>query len=100
MVTSIRDTDDRDWQAIVAINAAQVHHTSPMDLDRLRELDGLSSYHKVAEVDGDVAGFLLAMREDCAYQNDNYAWFSSRYSRFLCVDRIVVDAGYGSSNKS
>jgi len=94
VVISIRETDDRDWQAIVAINAAHVRHTSPMDLDRLRELDELSSYHKVAEVDGEVAGFLLAMREGCAYRNDNYAWFSSRYSRFLYVDRIVIDAGY------
>ena len=69
----------------------------PADLpQRLAERWG-SVRERVAEVDGDVAGFLLAMREDCAYRNDNYAWFSSRYSSFLYVDRIVVDAGYGGS---
>jgi predicted GNAT superfamily acetyltransferase len=90
----IRDAQGSDLQAVVDINAVEVQHTSPMTLDRLRELDKLCSYHKVAEVQGNVAAFLFCMREKSAYENENYEWFSSRYSKFLYVDRIVVDANY------
>jgi predicted GNAT superfamily acetyltransferase len=27
------------------------------------------------------------------YESENYAWFSSRYEKFLYVDRVVVDSG-------
>jgi len=90
----IRDAHDDDFQAILDINDGEVRHTSPMSVRRLSDLDQLSSYHKVAEVDGDVAAFLFAMRESVSYQNENYEWFSSRYSKFLYIDRIVVDANY------
>ena len=90
----IRDAHDEDFQLIVDINDAEVQHTSPMSVRRLSDLDQLCCYHKVAEVDGDVAAFLFAMRESVSYQNENYEWFSSRYSKFLYIDRIVVDANY------
>jgi predicted GNAT superfamily acetyltransferase len=61
-----------------------------MDEARLRHLDAISSYHKVAVVDGEVAAFLLAMRDDCGYANENFEWFAARFPAFLYVDRIVV----------
>ena len=91
----IRQAHEFDYQTIVAMNDVEVRHTSLMDRERLRNLDHLSTYHKVAEVEGDVAAFLLAMRENCSYQNENYEWFSSRYPEFIYIDRIVVDAQYG-----
>jgi len=81
-----------DFGTLVELNAQEVQQTSPMDLERLRELAQLSSYHTVAEVDGRVAAFLLAMREGAPYLNDNYAWFAARFAQFLYVDRIVVAA--------
>ena len=91
----IRESHEIDYQTIVDINDVEVRHTSPMDIKRLRDLDHFSTYHRVAEVEGNVAAFLLAMRENCLYQNENYEWFSSRYTKFLYIDRIVVDAKYG-----
>jgi len=79
-----------DFGTLVELNAREVQQTSPTDLARLRELAQMSSYHRVAEVDGRVAAFLLAMREGAPYLNDNYAWFAARYRRFIYVDRIVV----------
>jgi uncharacterized protein len=76
------------------LNAAVVQQTSPMDLARLREIAQLASHHTVAEVEGRVAAFLLAMREGARYQNDNYAWFAARYVQFFYVDRIVVGADF------
>lgn len=91
--TTIRDAGPADFEAIVALNDAHVEHTSPMDLGRLIELHRLSCHHKVADVDGEAAAFVLAMSEQCDYVNPNYCWFASRYPRFLYVDRIVVGAG-------
>lgn len=88
----IRDANEGDIAAIVALNAAEVRHTSPMDADRLRHLASLSAYHRVATLDGRVVAFLLAMRAGADYRNDNFAWFTARHPDFLYVDRIVVDA--------
>ena len=88
----IRDAIDADFDRIVQLNAAVVRETSAMDLARLRQLHALAFHHRVAIVDGEVAGFLLAMRDGAAYINDNFDWFSARYPRFVYVDRIVVAA--------
>lgn len=88
----IRDAIDADFDRIVELNAAVVRETSVMDIARLRQLHALAFHHRVAVVDGEIAGFLLAMRDGAAYANDNFGWFSARYPRFAYVDRIVVDA--------
>ena len=91
---SIRDAAEGDFPAIVELNAHEVQHTSPMDLERLRYLDSISTCHKVATVDDEVAAFLLAMKDHCGYVNDNYEWFAARYPQFLYVDRIVVSSKF------
>lgn len=88
----IRDAGEDDFDRIIALNDAVVQETSAMDVARLRQLHALAWHHRVAVVDGEVAGFLLAMRDGAAYVNDNFAWFAARYPRFVYVDRIVVDA--------
>ncbi len=90
----LRDAGPPDFAAVVALNAAEVDHTSAMDESRLRTLHAYASYHKVLEIDGVAGAFLLAMREGCGYVNDNFEWFSTRYPSFLYVDRIVVGSGY------
>jgi hypothetical protein len=88
----IRDAIDADFDHIVALNAAVVRETSAMDLARLQHLHALAFHHRVAIIDGEVAGFLLAMLDGAAYANDNFDWFAARYPRFVYVDRIVVAA--------
>jgi uncharacterized protein len=91
----IRDTVEADFERILELNDAEVRQTSPMDRERLILLHRLASFHRVAIVDGVVAGFLLCMREGAAYDSDNYRWFAERYQRFVYVDRIVVAADFG-----
>ena len=91
---TLRTATPDDFSAIVALNDVEVQQTSPMDLERLRELAAMAIYHKVAVSDGRIAAFLLAMREGAPYKNDNYGWFASRFPRFLYVDRIVVSAEF------
>ena len=94
MDIEIRDAMLEDYSQILAINDSEVSHTSPMDADRLAALDADSCFHKVAVAGREVAAFLIAMKDDCGYVNDNYEWFAARYDQFLYVDRIVVNANY------
>lgn len=91
---AIRDADEADFEAVVALNSSEVKHTSPMDEARLQHLDAIASYHKVVTVDGEVAAFLLAMKDGCGYINENFEWFAARLKTFLYVDRIVVGSSY------
>lgn len=86
----IRDATPADFPAILALNATFVAVLSPMDRERLEQLHGQAALHRVIEYEGQVAAFLLALRESVNYDSPNYRWFGTRYSRFLYVDRVVV----------
>jgi predicted GNAT superfamily acetyltransferase len=88
----IRDAIPSDFEIICALNLAEVQHTSAMDMAQLAELSVLSCYHRVACHDGVVAAFLLAMCNGSPYKNENFAWFTRKYPRFVYVDRVVVSA--------
>lgn len=90
----LRDAVPADFEHILALNDAEVQQTSAMDLQKLNQLAALSAYHKVALVDDKIAAFLLAMRENCDYQSENYRWFAARFPQFIYVDRIVVSAEF------
>ena len=64
----LRDVSKDDFAAIVDLNAVEERQTSAMDWQRLGELHALASYHKVAVIDGQAVGFLLAMRETAPYE--------------------------------
>jgi len=87
----IREAQVSDFPRILQINATEEEKTSRIDLARVTQLDRWSDYHKVAVVDDEVVGFLLVMGETSDYDGDNFRWFVERYSRFLYVDRIVID---------
>ena len=90
----LRDIEDADTDAIVALNLVEEAQTSPMDATRLRQLVALSAYRRVADVDGEVGAFLLAMRDGCGYVNPNFEWFAARHASFLYIDRIVVGVSF------
>ena len=87
----IRQAQVSDFPRILDINAMEEEKTSRIDLARITQLDLWSDYHKVAVVDDEVIGFLLVMSETSDYDGDNFRWFVERYSRFLYVDRIVIN---------
>lgn len=92
MVT-IREIRVADAASILALNAAEVEKTSPLDHAQLAGLLAMSAFSRVAVTDGHVVAFVIALADGAPYRNDNYAFFSARFPRFLYVDRIVVDAG-------
>jgi hypothetical protein len=88
--TVIRAARPWDYEDILKLNEESVHFLSVMDLEKLKHLHSQSELHLVAECDGMVAGFLLALREGKDYDSVNYTWFLTRYPKFLYIDRVVV----------
>jgi uncharacterized protein len=86
----VRNAMLSDFHAILGLNAESVHFLSPLDEPRLHVLHTQAAYHRVVEIDGEVAAFLLVLREGLDYDSPNYRWFVEHYDRFLYVDRIVV----------
>ena len=87
----IRQTQVSDFPRILEINATEEEKTSRIDLARITQLDSWSDYHSVVAMEDVVIGFLLVMSEASDYDGDNFRWFVERYSRFLYVDRILID---------
>jgi predicted GNAT superfamily acetyltransferase len=86
----VRAATEADFPRILELNAELVHFMSPLTPARLVALHAQSAWHAVADEDGQVLAFLLALREGCDYDSPNYRWFAERYPRFLYVDRVVV----------
>lgn len=94
MVLSIRDVQLDDLDSVLALNNSAGSTILPLDSGQLRALYEQASYFRLAEVDGHVAGFLPAMREDADYTSPNFMWFREHYAQFVYVDRIVVAKPY------
>ncbi len=99
----IRDAGMQDADYILELNKVNVEVLSPMDGDKYRYFLDCSDMFQVVEVNGELAAFLIALREGIAdYTSENYIWFSGQYDKFLYVDRIVIDEtfrGYGLGRK-
>lgn len=94
MTLSIRDVRETELDSVLALNNAVGPRILSLDASRLRWFYANASYFRVAEVDGIIAGFLIAMRENTAHTSANFLWFRERYPEFLYVDRIVIAESY------
>ena len=94
MALAIRDVSERDLDAVLALNNAGGQSIIALDAAQLRYFFEHADYFRVAEIDGHLAGFLIALREGSDYQSPNYRWFGERYPAFLYIDRIVIANAY------
>lgn len=94
MALAIRDVREHELESVLALNNAVGPSILALDMARLREFYACASYFRVAEVDGHIAGFLIAMREHSGHQSPNFLWFRERYPEFVYIDRIVVAASH------
>lgn len=87
----IRNARPEDYDFILNVNKVNVEVLSPMPMERMLWLKEMSDMFVVAEVNGELAAFLIALREGQPYDSENYVWFSEKYPQFLYIDRIVID---------
>ncbi|MEO6926596.1 MAG: GNAT family N-acetyltransferase, partial [Rhodanobacter sp.] len=94
MALAIRDVREQDLSAVLALNNAAGRSILALTAAQLRYFHAHAEYFRVAEIDGHLAGFLIALREGGSYPSTNYRWFAERYPKFVYIDRIVIANAY------
>ncbi|HET6603386.1 MAG TPA: GNAT family N-acetyltransferase [Xanthomonadaceae bacterium] len=90
MSISIRDVREHELDSVLALNNAAGPNILPLDAARLRSFYEQAAYFRIGEVDGHMAGFLIALDREAPYQSPNFLWFRERYPEFVYIDRIVI----------
>ncbi len=94
MTTLIRTVDEAELEAILAINNAAIPDVNELSKVTLGQLVEQAAYFRIAERDGAIAGFLLALTPEADYASDNFRWFKDQYDAFVYIDRVVVAKGH------
>lgn len=90
MPVIIRDVREHELESVVTLNNQAGPTILQMDAAGIRWFGEHARYFRVAEVDGQLAGFLIGFTQGADYDSSNYRWFSERYPEFAYIDRIVV----------
>ncbi|HUP65159.1 MAG TPA: GNAT family N-acetyltransferase [Thermoanaerobaculia bacterium] len=88
---TFRAVHPSDLPRLVEINNAVVPAMNELDLEAMRRFAETALWFRVAEEDGTIAAFLIALQHDAEYDSANFRWFQSHYGDFVYVDRIAVD---------
>lgn len=94
VLPTIRPLTMGDADRVLALNEAVVHKLAPLDLERFAWFVDHAACAWAADVDGELAGFVLVLAPGVAYESDNYRWFSERYEDFRYLDRVAIDEPY------
>ena len=86
----VRDVREHELDSILELNNAAGPTILPLDAARLRRLYEGAEYFRVAERDGNLAGFLVGFGPESEHDSSNFRWFRERYPDFFYIDRIVV----------
>ncbi len=86
----IRDVREHELDSVLALNNNAGSAILPLDNARLRHFYEHAEYFRVAERDGNLAGFLVGFGSASRHDSSNFAWFRERYPDFFYIDRIVV----------
>jgi uncharacterized protein len=97
MAISIRDVQAHELDAVLALNNAAGPGILPMDAARIRFFWENAEYFRVAEEDGLLAGFLIALSHRAPHSSSNFLWFRERFPEFMYVDRVVIASSRRSS---
>lgn len=86
----IRDVQEHELGAILAMNNAAGSGILPMSQTQINYFWQNAHYFRVAESGDCLVGFLIALTQEAEYESSNFNWFKDRYPHFFYVDRIVI----------
>ena len=87
---TLRDVRANDLAAVMGLNNTAGASILPMDGAQLDRFYRTADYFRVAEVDGHLAGFLVALRDSTAHVSSNFQWFRQHCEEFVYIDRVVI----------
>lgn len=87
---TLRDVRAGDLAAVLGLNNTAGTSILPMDAGQLDWFYHHADYFRIAEVDGQLAGFLIALRGATPHASSNFRWFREHCEAFVYIDRVVV----------
>ncbi len=87
---ALRTVRDEDLEFLLALNEDATPHVNSIPHHQMSWFIRHAAYFRVAELGGDIAGFLVGLTPDADYDSINFSWFRDRYPSFVYVDRVVV----------
>ncbi|HEX5961779.1 MAG TPA: GNAT family N-acetyltransferase [Rhodanobacteraceae bacterium] len=87
---TLRDVRAGDLAAVMGLNNTAGPSILPMDSTQLKHFYQHADYFRVAEVDGHLAGFLIALRDTATHASSNFRWFREHCEHFVYIDRVVI----------
>ena len=77
----IRDVQEHELEQVLAMNNAAGPGILPIDATRLARFHRDAEYFRVAERNGQLAGFLVAFGHDADHDSGNFHWFRKNASK-------------------
>ena len=74
----IRDVREHELDSVLALNNNAGEAILPLDSAKLEGFYDSAEYFRVAERDGNLAGFLVGFGSDSAHDSSNFAWFKAK----------------------
>ncbi len=80
-----------DHAAALALNNTAVPHVNALSPEEFAWLASHAIFLGVVEDAEGLLGFTMVLPSGLDYWSDNYKWLTARFTRFLYLDRVVVD---------
>jgi predicted GNAT superfamily acetyltransferase len=90
----LRDVRAGDLNGILRLNNSAGPSILPLEPAALNWFYHHADYFRVAEVDGHLAGFLIAFGTHAPHVSQNFLWFRDHYDDFVYIDRVVIGNCY------
>lgn len=87
---AIRDVRASDLAAVMGLNNTAGSSILPMNAAQLEKFYRSADYFRIAEIDGHLAGFLIALADSTPHGSSNFQWFRQHCEHFVYIDRVVV----------
>lgn len=87
---TLRDVRASDLAAVMGLNNTAGSSILPMDTAQVEHFYRHADYFRVAEIDGHLAGFLIALRDSTEHASSNFQWFRKHCREFVYIDRVVI----------
>ena len=88
----IRNVRRDDLEHLLDLNQSNLPHVGSIAHSDMEHLHSQAIYFRIAEFNGQTAGFLIAFDPDADYISPNFLWFKKRYPAFVYIDRITIAA--------
>ena len=87
----VRSMQPGDYRWALALNNSEVPHVSARNEHSFPRFVESAAWAPVAVRDNKPVGFAILFLAGSTYNSENYRWVAARYTRFLYLDRVIVE---------